>query len=329
MKGTANIDAWNSLPMAERAAMIKVAVGNGITNLQDIRDKYNEFAWGGPSEAAKKRIERWEGKAMTGAKDPLSGKYARNSSFEDEARRFYSVLPKNIREQVLSNPELADNLYSYSYNVGAGNFKKRVVPALQRYYAGKGSVEDIQRSMWASGDTKLRGLQRRRAAERAGVGRALLGGDMPIPALYTETATIGNEDFIPFKPMIPDVFGAKQPIEAPVTIEDIPPTIQKPEEPVYSPEEIERQERAESLANLSRIFSLMNGTSENNGMLGALSMLTGNYAEGGSIRIKPYILEGKRYYKNGGVLEGDFDVDDLSREEIEELNKLGYIVEIL
>lgn len=287
MKGTANIDAWNSLPMAEKAAMIKVAVGNGITNLQDIRDKYNEFAWGGPSEAAKKRIERWEGKAMTGAKDPLSGKYARNSSFEDEARRFYSVLPKNIREQVLSNPELADNLYSYSYNVGAGNFKKRVVPALQRYYAGKGSVEDIQRSMWASGDTKLRGLQRRRTVERAGVGRALLGGDTPIPTFYTETATTGNESFIPFKPMIPEVFGAEQPIEAPVTIEDIPPTMQKPEEPVYSPEEIERQERVESLANLSRIFSLMNGTSENSGMLGALNLLTGNYANGGKIHIKP------------------------------------------
>lgn len=52
-------------------------------------------------------------------------------------------------------------------------------------------------------------------------------------------------------------------------------------------------------------------------------------SKGGKIHIKPYILEGKNYYKNGGVLEGDFDVDNLSREEITELNKLGYTVEIL
>ena len=53
------------------------------------------------------------------------------------------------------------------------------------------------------------------------------------------------------------------------------------------------------------------------------------YAEGGSIHIKPYVLQGKTYYRNGGVLEGDFDVEDISDEEIRELGKLGYIVEIL
>ena len=39
--------AWENLSMREKAAMIKVAVGNGITNLQEIKDKYNEFAEGG------------------------------------------------------------------------------------------------------------------------------------------------------------------------------------------------------------------------------------------------------------------------------------------
>lgn len=41
------------------------------------------------------------------------------------------------------------------------------------------------------------------------------------------------------------------------------------------------------------------------------------------------ILDGKKYYKNGGVLEGDFDVDDLTEAEIRELDKLGFDVEIL
>lgn len=40
-------DAWDKLSMAEKAEMMKVAVRNGITNLQEIRKKYNEFAEGG------------------------------------------------------------------------------------------------------------------------------------------------------------------------------------------------------------------------------------------------------------------------------------------
>ena len=40
-------NAWENLSMREKAAMIKVAVSNGITNLQEIKDKYNEFAEGG------------------------------------------------------------------------------------------------------------------------------------------------------------------------------------------------------------------------------------------------------------------------------------------
>lgn len=39
--------SWNDLSMAERSEMIGVAVRNGITNLQEIRQKYNEFAEGG------------------------------------------------------------------------------------------------------------------------------------------------------------------------------------------------------------------------------------------------------------------------------------------
>lgn len=131
---------WEELTLPEQAAMMKVAVQNGIYNLHDIRQKYNEFAEGGnlfggggytSSDAIRKRITEFEGTAMTGAKDPLSGKYGTNRSFEAEDKSFYNALPESIREQVLSNPQLADNLYSYSYNVGAGNFRKRVVPTLE------------------------------------------------------------------------------------------------------------------------------------------------------------------------------------------------------
>ena len=39
--------AWDSLSMLEKSEMMKVAVRNGITNLNVIREKYNEFAKGG------------------------------------------------------------------------------------------------------------------------------------------------------------------------------------------------------------------------------------------------------------------------------------------
>lgn len=43
-------DAWDALSMKEKAEMIGVAVRNGITNLNDIRDRYNEFAEGGDTK---------------------------------------------------------------------------------------------------------------------------------------------------------------------------------------------------------------------------------------------------------------------------------------
>lgn len=123
----------------------------------------------------RERIAGWEGAAMTQSTvDPLSGKMVgKNKSFDEVSKYFINAMPAGVREQVLANPELADWLYSYAYNVGPGNFKKRVVPALERYYSGNGSVEDIQKSMWASGDSKLRGLAKRRAMERTGVKDAL------------------------------------------------------------------------------------------------------------------------------------------------------------
>ena len=42
-----------------------------------------------------------------------------------------------------------------------------------------------------------------------------------------------------------------------------------------------------------------------------------------------YILNGKKYYDGGKIIEGDFYVDNISKEEIKELQKLGYNVEIL
>lgn len=147
--------SWNELSLKDKADYIKESVNNGIYNLSDIRNRYNMYAEGGykPSESIKKRITNWEGSSMR-----------TNRSFQAEANDFNRVIPSSIRSK-LSQQQL-DALYSYGYNVGMGNLKKRVLPTLTNYVQGKASNEDVQKSMWASKDNELRGLTTRRNIER-------------------------------------------------------------------------------------------------------------------------------------------------------------------
>ena len=153
--------SWNELSLKDKADYIKESVNNGIYNLSDIRNRYNMYANGGykPSESIKKRITNWEGSSMR-----------TNRSFQAEANDFNRVIPSSIRSK-LSQQQL-DALYSYGYNVGMGNLKKRVLPTLTNYVQGKASNEDVQKSMWASRDNELRGLTTRRNTERS-----LFGGN--------------------------------------------------------------------------------------------------------------------------------------------------------
>ena len=150
---------WKDLSMEERAALIKIAVDSGIHSIDDIVNTYNSYANGGykPSSRIKKQISDWEGSSMK-----------TNRSFETEAKDFNASLPKGATSKLTQ--EQLDGLYSYSYNVGAGNFRKRVTPALTRYLTGRGTIQDVQKSMWASKDSQLRGLAKRRNAERAMLG---------------------------------------------------------------------------------------------------------------------------------------------------------------
>ena len=97
-----------------------------------------------------------------------------NRSFEDEARDFNYSLPKGATSK-LSQSQL-DGLYSYSYNVGAGRFRQRVKPVLTKYLNGEATIQDVQKSMWASKDSQLRGLAKRRNVERS-----MFGGNYQSP----------------------------------------------------------------------------------------------------------------------------------------------------
>lgn len=173
--------SWNELSLKDKADYIKESVNNGIYNLSDIRNRYNMYANGGykPSESIKKRITNWEGSSMR-----------TNRSFQAEAKDFNRVIPSSIRSK-LSQQQL-DALYSYGYNVGMGNLKKRVLPTLTNYVQGKASNEDVQKSMWASKDNELRGLTTRRNIERSLFGgkyQTVFTGTGGTPHNYGYTAT--------------------------------------------------------------------------------------------------------------------------------------------
>lgn len=125
---------------------------NNINN--DGTTKFRNGGWRS-SNKVRFRIAKMEGSSMR-----------TNRSFDLEDRDFYNAIPKEVRETL--SQDALDNLYSYSYNVGAGNFKKRVVPTLINLSRGKASAHDVAKSMWASKDSKLKGLQSRRKIEREG-----------------------------------------------------------------------------------------------------------------------------------------------------------------
>lgn len=150
----------------------------------------NLFANGSwmPSKQWQNRIAAWEGSSMY-KPAPDTGRV--NSSFRTEANRFLSVLPKKALQKL---PDQAINaLYSYSYNVGAGNFKKRVVPVLNKYLNGQASLQQVTNSMYATKDSQLRGLQRRRKYERGALEAAITGNDIMGTAAYNNYDPLNNK----------------------------------------------------------------------------------------------------------------------------------------
>lgn len=196
----------------------------------------NKYKDGGykPSSSIRKRISNWEGSSMK-----------TNRSFEAEARDFNASLPKGATSR-LSQTQL-DGLYSYSYNVGAGNFRKRVNPVLTRYLAGKATIQDVQRSMWASKDNKLRGLAKRRNAERA-----MLGNYTPMDfGPMSNTTTMMINHYLP----------ETEPIEIPQLqfndIINIPKPIELEPSTPYSSSDIDFSDPGSSLANALDIIQMI------------------------------------------------------------------------
>lgn len=145
-------------------------------------------SWRGPSQEWRNRISSWEGSSMY-KPAPDTGKV--NNSFEKEAQGFINSLPISVRGAL--SDEALNALYSYSYNVGVGNFRKRVLPTLQAYVSGKASAQDVASHMYGTNDSKYKGLQNRRSYEREaflrGTGNAVNNQSYKGYNKYTPTAS--------------------------------------------------------------------------------------------------------------------------------------------
>lgn len=244
----------------------------------------NLFAKGGnkasngyysPSKRLRNDIATWEGSSMK-----------TNRSFEAEAKDFNATVPKEIRDRLA--PSQLDALYSYGYNVGMGNLKNRVLPVLELYSQGKASNEDVQRAMWASKDSQMRGLTNRRNWEREMFGgnyRSVYTGK---PTSYQIPQAVW--DNINNNLQIPQ--GLKKDNDIDPALSYTPPVIdrsdfQKPvvkvETPMYDPNE----ERRERLNTFNTVMGLMGAenplspytglmTGGKTGLLGAVQGIYGS-----------------------------------------------------
>ena len=121
------------------------------------------------SSNIRKQISTWEGATMK-----------TNTPFEEMDTMFNQVLPAGALDK-LSQKQL-DGLYSFAYNVGTGRFKTRTAPTLSKYLAGQATLQDVQNTMWATKDSKLRGLANRRKKERS-----MLGAYVPVQKTIPKT----------------------------------------------------------------------------------------------------------------------------------------------
>ena len=227
---------WKDLSIQEKAALINIGVKNGLYDLEDIKNSYNKYETGGykPSSRIKKQIANWEGSTMKV-----------NRSFEDEARDFNYSLPKGATSK-LSQQQL-DGLYSYSYNVGAGRFRQRVKPVLTKYLNGEATIQDVQKSMWASKDSQLRGLAKRRNVERS-----MFGGNYQSPL----RDNLVTQNLIQ---SLPSVYDYKPPIIPQIEYTPDPSIIDNlTEEYTGIPEIMDRPVEVNPADNFLKVYNLLN-----------------------------------------------------------------------
>ena len=333
-KGGHLASPWDNLSIREKAEMMKVAVRNGITSLSDIKQKYNEFAEGGEIESpvensniyaggsyldiAKQHIKKNEDWLPKPYRDAPKGKNWRSVGYGFNDSGFRNKYPQGISKYYENGITEAQAEKELNWFLGgAVNHLKKVygrkwdsfndnqkAAIIDTYYqrpasvVGKGS--QFYRAVMA-GDKNAgnylgvagygnRNKDRRKLfgasqIESVAPTQEVLPISEPIQSMPEETV-----DFIPWNPQA--FFGVNN--NTPIIIQQEAPVV---EEKMPTPEEIERQERQQGLANFQTIMGMLNNTSNSTPTTmtpfeSTVSMLTQQspihyFSDGGSIYIKP------------------------------------------
>ena len=301
-------DAWDALSMAEKSEMMKVAVQNGITNLDDIRREYNEFAGGGYMDKAKALIKKNEGWMAKPYKDAPKGKSWRSVGYGFNDSGFYDKYPEGISrhyengitkaqaEQELSYIlNKADkhlrSIYGKQWDSFNDNQKAAIMDTYYQRPASVGKKSAFYNAV-KSGKDASKYLGVNGFADRNKKRQSVFGGgavpmiadniDISLPQEVALQPIVENiPEFIPLNPQaFNTTFSTYQRPE--LTFEE--PVVQETPVSPYNPEEIERQERAEGLANLGRFLNYTNPEGTGNSLLDTIGILTSTPAVSTAVR---------------------------------------------
>ena len=308
---------WEDLSITEKAAIMKSAVKNGVTNLQDIRREYNEFSKGGPkkkssvSPTAQRAMRYFMDKGLTDYQAAgLVGNLMRESGMSPTAlnsssgayglAQWLGARKKALFNKYGKNPTLDNQLdfiwseLNSSHRNGLRHLKasKNATEAARNamgYYEFSVGPEGAVREMKKYG-------QDGEGSMRKGISNASILMGQPVPA-YTPTQTQSSAprqyqgisyaesipDEIEFTPSNPEAFFA--PIESyrypdlELATETEDPLVEAAN--AYSQEALEREQRMDNLSKLNMLLG-MTGGSNGNSYLNTLSMLANTFAKGGS-----------------------------------------------
>jgi hypothetical protein len=296
-EASTNHGSWNNLSMQEKAAMIRVAVKNGLTDLKTIREKYNEFAGGGSKRrqesvnnaATQQAMQYFMGKGLTDYQAAgLVGNLFRESRLiptaTDASSGAYGLAQwlgprkKALFKKYGNNPTLNQQLdfvwneLNSTHRMGLKTIKssKNAEEAARNamgYYEFSAGPEAAIREM-------RRWNQDGEGAMQKGINFAsqLIGG--PVVPFRAETPQWNN---IPFTPANPEVF-FNNPVTTSQPVVDMEPT--KTPMLEYDPKEAERQEKRDNLSRFNMFLGMLNGSNES-------TFPFSMFAEGGGIHIKP------------------------------------------
>jgi len=323
-------DAWDALSMAEKSEMMKVAVQNGITNLDDIRKEYNEFAEGGYFAKAKSLIKKNEGWMSKPYKDAPEGKSWRSVGYGFNDSGFYDKYPEGISrhyengitkaqaEQELSYIlNKADkhlrSIYGKQWDSFNDNQKAAIMDTYYQRPASVGKKSAFYNAVKSGKDASkylgVKGFADRNKKRQSVFG----GGAVPMVAdsidtsLPQEVALQPIVENIPeFIPLNPQAFNMTLPTyqRPELTFEE--PVVQETPVSPYSPEEIERQERAEGLTNLGRFLSYTNPEGTGNSLLDTIGILTSTPAVSTAVR-NNYVPATTTPYNRGNNMRRGFE----------------------